>query len=102
MQIGLNVGGGIGSLKGDLEQREFGVNVTCNNRGQCTGTQTQTVSTVDTRTELFALPKYPLGKGEAAVGVIVAPGLRVRVAGGRDFPGTSTFNISGVYLIGAK
>lgn len=102
VQIGMNVGGGIGSLQGDLEQVEYDVATTCNNRGQCTGRQTQTTSTVNAKTELFALPKYPLGKVEAAVGVIVAPGLKVRVAGGLDFPGTSAINITGVYLIGAK
>lgn len=102
VQIGLNVGGGIGSLSGNLEQLDYDVDVTCNNRGQCAGRQTQRVSTVDAKTELFALPKYPLGKVEAAVGVIVAPGLKVRVAGGLDFPGTSVLNITGVYLIGAR
>ena len=102
VQIGLNVGGGIGSLQGDLDVREYDVDVTCGNQGQCTGRQTETAFTADAKTELFALPTYPLGKVEAAVGVIVAPGLKVRVAGGLDFPGTSSFNLTGVYLIGAR
>lgn len=114
VQIGLNVGGGIGSLKGDVEVREFDVAVSCNNRGQCTGTQTQKVSTVDAGSEvcgadgsdceqaLFALPRFPLGKVEIAAGVVVMPGLKVRVSGGLDFPGQSVFRLTGVYLIGAK
>jgi hypothetical protein len=39
---------------------------------------------------------------QAAVAVIVAPGLKVRFAGGIDFPGTNRFSISGVYLFGAR
>ena len=104
VQIGMNVGGGIGSLKGDLEVREFDVDVTCP-QGRCTGRQREDVFTVDVNDEdnrLYPLPVYPLGKVEVAVGVILAPGLKVRASGGLDFPGTRTFAITGVYLIGAN
>jgi hypothetical protein len=105
VQIGLNVGGGIGSLKGSLDVREFDVVTTCNNQGRCTGRQTETAFTADVKDEdngLYALPMYPLGKVEIAAGVILAPGLKVRVSGGLDFPGTRMFAITGVYLIGAN
>jgi hypothetical protein len=106
VQIGLNVGGGIGSLKGNQEIREFDVDVTCSG-SRCTGRQSESVFTADVQDEdednrLYALPMYPLGKVEVAVGVIVAPGLKVRVGGGLDFPGQNTFHITGVYLIGAN
>jgi hypothetical protein len=111
VQIGLNVGGGIGSLSGDVDVIEYDTSVSCGNTG-CRGTQTQRAFTVDAGAEicdggdcdraLFALPKFALGKVELAVGFIVAPGLKIRAAGGLDFPGTSMFNISGVYLFGAK
>jgi hypothetical protein len=114
VQIGLNVGGGIGKLSGPVEIRDFDVTTSCNNTGNCTGTAVQHVSTVDAGAEvcgsnggdcdpaLYALPKYPLGKVEIAAGVILVPGLKIRASGGLDFPGVSTFRITGVYLIGAK
>jgi hypothetical protein len=112
VQIGLNVGGGVGTLSGPVDVLEYDVDVSCNNRGQCTGTQTQHSQTVDAGAQicdgdeceqsLFALSKVPLGKVELAVGAIVAPGFKVRASGGFDFPGSTTFSVTGVYLIGAR
>jgi hypothetical protein len=104
VQIGMNVGGGIGSLKGHQEIREFDVDVTCAGP-RCTGRQRETVFGADVKdadNQLYALPVYPLGKVELEVGVIVAPGLKVRVGGGLDFPGQNMFHVTGVYLIGAN
>lgn len=113
VQVGLNVGGGFGTLKGNVDVVDYDVNVSCNNRGQCTGTQTQHATVADAGGEvcgengdcdrtLFGISKFPIGTVEAAVGVLVAPGVKLRMAGGLDFPGTSSFTISTVYLIGAK
>ena len=102
VQIGLTVGGGYGTLKGNVELHAFRVDVTSCNSAGCLGTQRETVSTVGADKDLFKLAKVPLGKVEGAVGVILAPGLKVRVAAGLDFPGQNRFAITGVYLIGAK
>jgi hypothetical protein len=48
---------------------------------------------------LFAVP---FGKVEAAVGVILAPGVKIRGSGGFDFPGYTMFSITGVFLFGAR
>jgi hypothetical protein len=113
VQIGLNVGGGFGTLQGDVDVVKFDVNQACNNRG-CTFTPTQQSFTVDADGEicdgsddecdnaLFVLSRFPLGKVELAVGAIVAPGLKIRVAGGFDFPGQNVFNLTGIYLFGAN
>jgi hypothetical protein len=104
VQIGLNAGGGIGSLKGSLDVRAFDIVFSCVGN-QCTNRQTERTFTVDVQDEdngLYALQMYPLGKVEIAVGVILAPGLKVRVGGGLDFPGQNVFHVTGVYLIGAR
>jgi len=48
------------------------------------------------------LSVVPLGKVQAAVGVLVAPGLKIRAQGGFDFPGYEKFSVAGVYLFGSK
>lgn len=44
----------------------------------------------------------PIGKVEFAVAGIIAPGLKVRAAGGLNFPGYETFSFTVVYLIGVR
>jgi hypothetical protein len=51
---------------------------------------------------LFETDKVPLGKLEFAVAGILAPGLKVRVGYGFDFPGYPIFSVSGVYLFGSQ
>jgi hypothetical protein len=46
-------------------------------------------------------PIYPLGKVEAMGSFVIAPGLKVKVSGGFNFPAAS-FRIGAVYLIGAN
>jgi hypothetical protein len=48
------------------------------------------------------LSTFPMGKLQAAVAVIVARGLKVRFAGGIDFPGTNKFSVTGLYLFGTR
>lgn len=47
-------------------------------------------------------PVVPLIKVEAAGAVILAPGLKVRVSGGMNYPSKAAFSIGAVYLIGAR
>jgi hypothetical protein len=46
-------------------------------------------------------PVYPLGKVEAMGSFIIAPGLKIKVSGGFNFPAAS-FRIGAVYLFGAS
>lgn len=102
VQIGLTVGGGFGKLDGTIEQHQFSAEpVPPFLPGRFNGRQTETVTTEDAK-ELFPLEWVPLAKVEIAVGVIVAPGLKIRAAGGLDFPGQNKFNVTAVYLIGSK
>ena len=103
VQIGLVFGGGIGWYKGTMTEHAFDVNFT-------TGppptfrqivTQTETVNQVEAK-DIFLTEFVPLGKIEVAGAAILAPGLKVRVSGGFNFPATQVFSISVNYLFGAQ
>lgn len=101
-QIGLVFGGGIGSSKGELDTRNVQVNQRfVNNRMELERVETR--ETTDAKELVFpGNGLVPLGRLEVAVAGLVAPGLKVRASGGLSFPGTHSFSIAGVYLIGAK
>ena len=102
VQIGMNFAGGIGQFKGNLVTNDYQVNSTFDQRTNAqNGTQTLTISTQPAK-DLVSISTLPLANIQAAVAVLVAPGLKVRFAGGLDFPGYNVFNITAVYLFGAK
>jgi len=99
-QIGLSVGGGIGTMKGNVHKTTDRFEPTGFNQNGPTGfTQIHEEETLLAKDEL--LPVFPLFKLEAAGAIIVAPGLKLQVAGGLNFPAYS-FRVGAVYLIGAK
>lgn len=90
VQVGLNIGGGIAQVSGTIDE-----------------TQTDQTSGFPpffyqearpAKDVLFAL--QPLLKVEAQGSVIVAPGLKVRIAGGFNAPGMGV-RVAAVYLFGA-
>lgn len=103
VQIGLNLGTGVGTLKGDLETHEYSADFVSFNQqtGRSTGRQTETVS-IEPAAALFFSKWVPVGDLQAAVAVIVVRGLKVRAAGGVGWPGDHMFTLSGVYLFGAR
>jgi hypothetical protein len=102
VQIGMNFAGGIGQFEGTAERHEFFADFVSFTPGASrpNGRQVETITIVPIEEELFT--PFPLGKVQIAGAVIVAPGFKVRVAGGLDFPGTSVFSLTGVYLFGAR
>jgi hypothetical protein len=96
VQIGLNVGGGIAVPKGTVISRSSSTQTTTFNNQTMTFTDNSEFSQ-EAKEVLF--PVVPLGKVEAAVAVILAPGLKVRVSGGLNVPGYSA-RIGLVYLFG--
>jgi len=99
-QVGLNVGGGIGSMKGNVVITTDRFEPTGFNQNGPTGfRQVHEEETSLAKDEI--LPVFPLFKLEAAGAIIVAPALKLQVAGGFNFPAYS-FRVGVVYLIGAK
>jgi len=85
VQIGGVIGGGLARAEG------MGVALS-------TGTEIEAgeILTLFARPVSFQL----LLRAELAVGIKVAPGTKLRVSGGFDWPGTTTFSITGMYFFG--
>jgi hypothetical protein len=60
-----------------------------------------TAQAVDVK-QLFIVRPVPLGRIEVAVGGIVAPGIKIRVSGGLNFPGYHVASVTVVYLLGRR
>jgi hypothetical protein len=103
LQIGLNMGVGTGTLKGDVETHEYSVDFVGFNQqtGKSIGRQTEKIF-IEPATALFFSKWVPVGDLQAAVSVIVARGVKVRAAGGIGWPGDHMFTLTGVYLFGAR
>jgi hypothetical protein len=101
VQIGLNFAGGMGSYSGTATKTEWSSDFQFVPPNiQRIVERQPTTETVDAKT-LFISERVPLGKLELAVAGIVAPGLKVRVGYGLDFPGYPVFSLSGIYLFGS-
>ena len=101
VQIGLTYGGGYGVLRGTLDERvfdaEFGFDP---NTFENTATQTETLIQQEVK-DFYKLEFVPIGSVEAAAAFILAPGLKVRVTGGFNFPHTQVISFTVNYLIGS-
>ena len=98
VQIGLNVAGGIGAMKGNVVITETGEEFVFG-PGGATRVPVNRSETVAAKDELMEY--FPLFKLEGAASFIILPALKARFAAGLNFPAYS-FNIGAVYLIGAK
>jgi hypothetical protein len=99
VQIGLNVAGGFATVEGTITETFESIFSFTRPDGEI-----ETFVNTDTRTAPAREVLYeiqPLGKIEVQGAVIVAPGLKVKVGGGFNYPGTG-FRIGAVYLIGAR
>jgi len=100
VQIGVNIAGGIGAVRGTVRQTTVFESSTTLPNGQPiieTDTSVETGPAAD-----YMLKYFPLGKAEVEAALIVAPGLKIKFAGGLNVPSTVSFRIAAVYLIGAK
>jgi hypothetical protein len=93
VQIGINIGGGIASASGDIEE-VFVNEFTDPNIPDMTNTDL-------TPANEYLFKPQPLGKVEAQASFILAPAFKVRVAGGFNAPGYGV-RFAAVYLIGAR
>jgi hypothetical protein len=101
VQIGLNIAGGVATPDGEIIRTTDSYEATSFNpqTGAVAVTPRQRVEVLSASDELF--PVFPLFKLEAAGSFIVAPGLKIRVAGGLNFPAYGA-RVGMVYLFGAR
>ncbi len=97
-QIGLNVGGGIGAMHGQVIKTTTGTEFQFPPGKPPVLVPVNTQETLQAKDEL--LPYFPFFKLEAAGSLILTPAFKVRVTGGVNFP-AYTAGITLVYLIGA-
>lgn len=93
VQIGINVGGGAAWVHGTIVETHDFVSAPpfpSSSHDEFSGPAKDTL-----------YPIYPLGKVEAMGSFVIAPGLKVKVSGGFNFPAAS-FRIGAVYLIGSN
>jgi hypothetical protein len=104
LQIGVDLGGGVGALKGTAEkqqpQNDF-VPVR-NAQGQIIGQTVVTTinTTIVPATELMVFDPTLIGRAEFAVAGILASRLKVRFSLGMNFPGSHTASIGASYFFG--
>ena len=108
VQIGVTYGVGIGWYRGNYDVVEIDAEAVYSDNPPFWRDRLVDVIVTETRSQVPAkdlfldggLDFVPLGKIEAAVAVILAPGLKVLASGGFNFPATQVFSFSVVYLIG--
>ncbi|MBI1874934.1 MAG: hypothetical protein HYS05_13750 [Acidobacteria bacterium] len=102
VQIGMNFGGGVATFRGSVESHEQKQSFTfdpATQRGTVTYREVVEMHDISKEVDIKVLP---LARVEAAVAVLVAPGLKVRGTGGFNFPGYQVASVSLVYLFGAR
>jgi len=102
VQIGLNIGGGVGKFSGSVrkvEDNQEPVFTPGPGGGTVRIVNTHREETNPAEDEL--LPVFPLLKVELMGALIATPAVKIKVAGGLNFPGTG-FRVLGVYLFGAR
>ncbi len=102
VQIGANIGGGIAKVTGSIRtinDRQQPVFTPGPGGGTTRIVTNHTEETKPAREEL--LPLFPLLKLELEGAVIVSPAVKIKVAGGLNFPGTGV-RVLAVYFFGAQ
>jgi hypothetical protein len=98
VQIGLDIAGGVGWMKGTAIQRDTDSNGGFTGNPPPGSVITFPITVTETEvpaSELLSIDPAWIGRVEASVGIIVAPQIKVRVSGGLNIPGTQLFSITG-------
>lgn len=98
VQPGVTIAGGIGRLEGETDRFIEHLQVS----GTGAGSLIETLGPGLFRETVRDFEVIPIGRVEVGVGVIVAPGLKVRVSAGVSFPSVHVFSVHAHYLFGAR
>ena len=125
VQIGMNIGGGIASASGGIDTTSFRSSYrctfppgvlpaspnfddpdaphVCSTATISNQTTVQTGATADDVSRMLKSESskwLPLGKVEIAAGVLIGSRVKVRVAGGLNYPGTNAVSVTGMFFFG--
>jgi len=102
VQIGATVAGGIAEMQGTSDR--FIEHLIVN--GSAVTRSTEDIGPAPFKTTLQDIPQdwdvVPIGRAELAVGVLVAPGVKIRGSVGVNFPGYHHVGVYAHYLFGAR
>lgn len=121
VQVGANIAGGIGWVSGEVDVTSYRTSYRCTYPpgvspdfeydfdipfAQCAGATISNVATVQTGSGTGDYKQFlksesgmlPIGRVEIGAAVIVTPQLKVRVAGGLNYPGVNAIAGTGVYF----
>jgi hypothetical protein len=98
VQIGATLGGGVGRVKGDADEFLEHLEVS----GSAVTLVSDRLGTVQFRDTFSPLEIMPIGRAELGVAVLAAPGLKLRLSGGVNFPGLHTIGVHVHYLFGSR
>jgi len=106
VQIGAVISGGVARIEGHADETQEHLQIVVN---PATGAATLAVASEERSVEAremlshtFVAEYMPVGGVEAAVAVLVAPGVKLRVSGGAAFPGYHTVSVTAQYLFGVR
>jgi hypothetical protein len=104
VQIGAVVSGGVARLDGQADERVNHLQVTTAAGAPvfAAATETRSVAARAIFDHTFIADYVPIGGVEAAVAVLAAPGVKLRVSGGASFPGFHQVSITAQYLFGVR
>ena len=102
VQIGAIVSGGVARLEGEADETQEHLQVTIDpvtgGPRFSIGSETRSVEARSIFDHTFVAEYVPIGGVEAAMAVIAAPGLKLRVSGGASFPGFHRVSLTLVYF----
>ena len=99
VQIGINIAGGIASVKGTVEETFSSESVNTFNGQTFRNSFSDTF--IEPAEEVF-FKYWPLGKVEAQAAIILAPAAKIKVSVGMNFPAQIAFRIGGVVFFGSN
>jgi hypothetical protein len=106
VQIGAVVSGGVARVKGHADETQEHLQIVVNPVTRAAtlslASETRTVEAREMLSHTFVAEYMPIGGIEAAVAVLVTPGVKLRVSGGAAFPGYHIVSVTAQYLFGAR
>ena len=101
VQIGVDIAGGVGWMKGTAIQRDTESQGDFSGNPPPGSTIIFPITVTETEVpaaDLMTIDPALIGRVELAVGVIVAPQVKVRLSGGLNIPGSQLFSITGAFF----
>ncbi len=106
IQLGVVLAGGVARVRGQADETQEHLQITVNAITGATSlsvaSETATVEAREIFDDMLVAEYLPMGGVEGAIAIALAPGLKVRLSGGANFPGFHRFAVTAQYLFGSR